>query len=158
MRRLATFPALAEVSLPRSASFIDFLWNAPDRPVTIVASVDDADQEKATRRFKVLRGSGAEIPVGAIPLRTFRTHPVDGNFAVLFELPGVDVPPGVEGDLLRAYRTLIDDGFTLVEFGPGDKVWARPEGVEEGHISSEQIIALHKLAAVDLGRTVSFRA
>lgn len=152
MRRLKTYPALASVKLPDSATVLGVHDRGPDQAVSLLVSYDDVDEETAERRFAVLR-SGDAIPAGAQFLDSWRRAgcgPDASGIFCLFEL-GEDMPADLPAEAYPHWRVLQRDGFTLRP----DRAWLAPDDVPAGHLSTEQLIAVATLQEHGYGAVVN---
>lgn len=145
MRVLRNFPALAAVNIPRSAVILSVHDRGPEQAATLVASVDDADDEVEQRRFVVL-GMGAAIPTGAAFVASFRRDgcgPNNSGIFCLFEL-AEEIPADVPAEAHRHYRHLLREGFEW-----RDGAWTAPADL--GPLGHENIIALTTLREFGYG-------
>lgn len=151
MRRLKTYPALASVKLPSSATVLDVHGRGAEQAPALVVSYDDTDAETEERRFAVLfPAKGDAVPPGAVFVASWRLHPADGGIACLFEL-AEDFPADLPSEAYPHWRVLLRDGFTLRP----DRAWLAPDDVPAGHLSTEQIVAIATLQEYGYGSVVN---
>lgn len=151
MRRLKTYPALASVKLPASATVLAAHDRGAEQAPALVVSYDDTDAETEERRFAVLfPAKGDTVPPGAVFVASWRPHPADGGIACLFEL-AEDFPADLPAEAYPHWRVLQRDGFKL----RADRAWLAPDDVPPGHLSTEQIIAVATLQEHGYGSVVN---
>lgn len=150
MRRLKTYPALASVKLPASATVLDVRDRGSQQAPALVVSFDDSDAGTTERRFVTLR-PGDPIPPGAQFVSSWRElDKPSAPIACLFELVD-EMPADLPADAYPHWRVLQAAGFTL----RADRAWLAPDDVPPGHLSTEQIIAVATLQEHGYGSVVN---
>lgn len=145
MRVLKTFPALAAVNMPRSATVLGVHDRGPDQAPSLLTSVDKSDDEVEQRRYALLK-PGAAIPTGAAFVASFRRDgcgPDNSGIFCLFEL-AEEIPADVPAEAHRHYRHLLREGFER-----RDGAWVAPADL--GPLGHENIIALTVLREFGYG-------